>query len=132
MRVREAEAALADQPAAPTGPGRRSASGRPLGGIDEALMELAAPAEGGSSRPPGAIYGRLRDVAYVSNPHALAAVNAVLAEVASLETCVVVDSRECALAVLEHLSRRRAGYATCKIASEAAPAAHKQARTGMP
>ena len=127
MQVRDAEAALADHSGAPAGPVRRNTNGRPLSSVDEALMELAAPAAG--SRHSGAIYGRLCDVAYINDLHAQTAANAVLAEVTRLDTCVVVESRECALAVLEHFSRKRAGYVTCKISNEAMPA-DKQARTG--
>lgn len=85
--------------------------------VDRAVAELVSRSADGRMR--GAFFGRLQNVAYVTEPAATEAVNAVLRETSNPATTFVVSDRDAAADVLQHFHSGRIGLATCLIASEA-------------
>lgn len=83
---------------------------------DTAVQQLQAASVAG--RLPGRFFGRLCNLAAISDPAAQAAVNAALRERCNLATMMVVSDRATAAAVIEHFRQNRVGTVNCKILSE--------------
>jgi chromosome segregation ATPase len=83
---------------------------------DTAVQHLTAASSGGQL--PGQFYGRLCNLAAVSDASAQPAVNAVLRERCNLATMMVVSDRATAAAVIDHFRQQRIGTVNCKILSE--------------
>jgi chromosome segregation ATPase len=90
--------------------------------FDTAVQQLKQRSD--SSQLPGCFYGRLCNMLSITEAHsnAAVAVNAALAEVANLNSTLLVSDRSTAAAVINHFRQQRVGTVQCKILSEA-PAA---------
>jgi chromosome segregation ATPase len=89
---------------------------------DAAVQQLQQGSD--SNQLPGRFHGRLCNMLSICESHASAgvAVNAALAEVANLNSTLLVGDRSTAAAVIDHFRQHRVGTVQCKILSEAPPA----------
>jgi chromosome segregation ATPase len=83
---------------------------------DAAVQHLAAASANGQL--PGQFYGRLCNLAAVTDPSAQLAVNAALQERCNMNSMLVVSDRATTAAVIEHFRQNRIGTVNCKILSE--------------
>lgn len=83
---------------------------------DAAVQHLAAASA--KRQLPGQFYGRLCNLAAVTDPSVQLAVNAALQERCNMNSVLVVSDRATAAAVIEHFRQNRVGTVNCKILSE--------------
>ncbi|KAK9831195.1 hypothetical protein WJX74_007025 [Apatococcus lobatus] len=97
--------------------------------LEQAVRTLTLASQAGQL--PGVLYGRLHSVIRLKSISSAEPVNSVLHEICRMASCLIVEDRQTAQAVVAYFQEHSIGIVTCKIASEMRAAAGSQKRNGL-